>query len=125
MIQWFEQHRIFAVILTILIALEIFIFSSIQFEAGEGVIGTSKTAILYHFTVFFLFSFFLFISVKGKNKMGLNYLLITLIISFIYAILDEVHQLSVQGRFFSILDIFTNVMGILSSNILYLHVNKR
>jgi len=36
MIEWLEKHRIIAIILTLLIALEIFLFSSIQFGSGTG-----------------------------------------------------------------------------------------
>jgi len=63
--------------------------------------------------------------IKGNKKIKIRYLLIVLIISITYAILDEVHQLFVAFRDFSIKDILTNTSGIFSSTIIYLHMNKK
>jgi len=121
MIRWLEKNRGISFILTILIAIEIFYVSSIP-----GNIVTGKNIWIpraYHFIVFFLFSFFVFITIKGNKKIKSNYLLIVLIISISYAILDEIHQMFVPFRESSIKDILTNTIGIFSSIILYLYTN--
>jgi len=58
MIGWLEKKRYAAIILTLLIALEIFYFSSIPgtyYQIGKGLL---PIPIIYHLTVFFLFNFF-------------------------------------------------------------------
>lgn len=123
MIKWLEKNRIFPLIITILIAIEIFYFSS----RPGGTIGTGGnawTSIVYHFVIFFLFTFFLFISIKGNQKIKIKYISFVIIISIIYAILDEFHQLFVPLRSFSIKDILTDIAGILSSIILILIKNN-
>lgn len=124
MIELFEKKRIFPIIFTILIALEIFIFSSISGVPGTGpsIVGISE---LYHFIVFFLFSFFLFISIKGRSKINKNHLAIVIIFSMTYAILDEIHQFFVPLRFPGIDDILTDFAGIFLSTILYLKINNK
>lgn len=125
MIRWFEKKRIISFILTLLIAIEIFYFSSISgitgIETGRG----DWIPRIYHFTVFFLFSFFFFVTIKGTKKIKKKYLLIVLIISIIYAIFDEIHQIFVPFRYPSISDVLTNSLGIFSSLIIYLYTNKK
>ncbi len=123
MIKWLEKNKIVSLIITLLIATEIFYFSSLSFGAGNG--GISWIPILYHFTVFFLLGFFLFITIKGDKKIKIKYLIIVLIISIIYAISDEFHQLFVAFRSFSISDILTDTTGIFLSAIIHLYINKK
>ena len=125
MIKWLEKNKIISLIIVILIAVEIFYFSSLpgkEIGIGKGGIGISS---IYHFTVFFLFSFFLFVTIKGNKRIKIKHFLIVLIISLSYSILDEVHQLFVPFRDFSIKDILTNTLGIFSSIIIYSHINKK
>lgn len=125
MIKWLEKKRVISLIIVILIAVEIFYFSSLPGkEIGIGKKGIDISSI-YHFVVFFLFSFFFFVTIKGNKEIKIRYLLIVLIISITYAISDEVHQLFVPFRNFSIKDILTNTSGIFSSIIIYLHMNKK
>ncbi|MCK5149628.1 VanZ family protein [Candidatus Pacearchaeota archaeon] len=79
----------------------------------------------YHFIVFFLFSFFLFATINKNKKIKTKHLLIVLIISIAYAISDEIHQLFVTFRNFSIKDILTDTLGIFSSIIIYSHINQK
>ena len=49
---------------------------------------------------------------------------LTLIVSVLYGISDEVHQYFVPGRMFSLIDILTDLMGIIIGVILYRRIKK-
>jgi VanZ family protein len=116
MISWFEKHSSISWLITIIIAILIFYISSLSFTSGSG--GTSYNAIIYHILAFFSLTFFILIStIKGKN---LNYLLLAISISFLYAISDEIHQLFVPGRSGNLQDLFFDSIGILFAFIFYL-----
>ena len=124
MIEWFEKRRYFAVILAVLIAIEIFWFSSlpgIMSGFGEGV--NIKLSPIYHFTIFFLLNFFLIISwnVNQKSK----YIVYSIIFSLIYSIVDEVHQLFIPFRTSSTGDIFIDSAGIFFSTLVYIHFKNK
>jgi hypothetical protein len=116
------HNRIFTGIITIILAVEIFLFSTIKTTAGSG--SGLNLALIYHLGIFFMFSFFLYLTINHKNKSKTKYILLTLIISIIYAILDETHQLFVPGRVFSIKDILIDSLGSLSSIIILTKFNK-
>lgn len=118
-----ERKKIFSLVMTLLIAIEIFYFSSLSFgPSAKGVISFSS---IYHFVVFFLFSFFLFMTIKGSKKIKIKHLLIVLFTSLIYAVLDEFHQSFVLYRDASVRDILTDSAGIFFSLIIYLYINKK
>jgi len=118
MIKYLEKHRGFALIITLLIAIEIFYFSSISSFAEAPMKGINFS-IVYHLIVFFLFAFFLLITIKGESKFKVKHIFWTIIISLIYAISDEVHQVFVPGRFSSISDIMVDLVGILLAVLIY------
>jgi len=123
MIEWVEKNRYVAIILTILIAVEIFYFSSIPGgQSGTG--GGIRISFIYHFVVFFLFGFFLLISILGNKRIKMKYILIALSVAIIYAFLDEFHQIFVAFRNPSIQDVLTDTVGIFSSVILYLYSKR-
>lgn len=109
--------------MTILIAMEIFYFSSIP-GGGIGKGRIIGVATMYHFIAFFLFNFFLTISIKGSKKMKISYLIFPIIISIVYALLDEFHQIFVPFRTATIKDIFVDSLGILFSAIVYKYSKK-
>ncbi len=124
MIRWLEKNRYAAIILTALITIEIFYFSSLTF--GPSTTGEIPwLATIYHFVVFFLFNFFLLISIKGNKEIKIKYILIALIISIAYAFLDEFHQMFVPFREPAIRDVLTNTAGIFLSTIVYLFIDKK
>ena len=64
---------------------------------------------LAHFTEFFILGFLIYINLyQYTNK---NIILITIILCALYATSDEVHQLFVEGRYFSVLDIIIDTSG--------------
>lgn len=123
MINWLEKKRYAAIILTLLIALEIFYFSSISMTSSQ--VGIELIPIIYHLAVFFLFNFFLLISIKGNKKIKISYVILALGISIIYALSDEFHQIFVPFRNASIQDILIDTIGIFLSTIFILYFNKK
>jgi len=94
--------------MTVLIALEIFLFSNISTPIGEN-LGFSL-ATLYHFAVFFMFTFFLSLALINK-RLDNKKIWIILLISLAYALSDEFHQLFVPGRFSSLKDVIIDLIG--------------
>lgn len=107
---WIEKRRFVSFFMLVLIGIEIFYVSSIP-----GSTSGTKFAlipIIYHFSVFFLFSFFIFFFVKGKNKIMPGYAIFALFFSLIYAISDEFHQYFVPLRSPSLDDVLVDLIGI-------------
>jgi VanZ like family len=123
MLSYLEKNKIIPLIITIILAVEIFLVSNITGVAGTGKGFNFST--IYHFGIFFMFTFFLLISIKGKNKLDKKYLLVVILISIFYAITDEFHQLFVPGRFSSLTDILVDSIGSLSSLILFFFIDKK
>lgn len=124
MIKWLGENRKFSIIFFILIAIEIFLVSSVP-GGSVSTTGISGVSIAYHFITFFLLSFFLLISINGKEKIRIRYLLVAIPVLIIYSILDEVHQIFVPLRNSSLQDILIDGVGIFSSSLLYLNYKAR
>jgi len=123
MISWLERHNKISWSAAIIIALLIFYISSLTFGGGSGS-GSNVNAVIYHIFAFFFLAFFLSISLIKRKRTRLIFL--SIIISILYGISDEIHQLFVPGRHFALFDIFLNSVGILSASFLYmLHVRYR
>ena len=103
-----KKEKIFYIAMTVLIALEIFLFSNISTPIGEN-LGFSL-ATLYHFAVFFMFTFFLSLALINK-RLDNKKIWIILLISLAYALSDEFHQLFVPGRFSSLKDVIIDLIG--------------
>lgn len=122
MINFIEKHRYIALIFVLLIAIEIFYISSIQFASGGGE-SKINFALFYHAIVFFLFTFFLTALIKSTKKLKIKELLLIIGISLLYAASDEIHQLFVPGRVASIKDFLVDSFGIFLAILIY--PNKR
>ena len=103
-----KRERIFYIAMTVLIAAVIFFSSSIQptVSAKTGF----NLSLFYHFGVFFMFTFFLSLTLITKN-LDSKKILIIFLISFAYALSDELHQLFVPGRFCSLKDVLVDLIG--------------
>ena len=112
-----EKNNYIAWICSLTIAVFIFYMSSLtsqQIPRG----GSGASAYLYHVTVFFFLAFFLAAAlVKEKNK---KLLLLSVAISIIYALSDEIHQSFVTGRNSSLKDVFLDFIGISFASLVYL-----
>lgn len=114
MISLFEKSGL-SWIVTFTGAAGIFCISSLEFGGGASF---GLLSFIYHFSSFFCFSFFLFISsVKGKKNNFVFFFAIFL--AFMYAVLDELHQFFVPGRSSSFVDIGVDSLGILFSSMIY------
>jgi len=118
MIDWLEKKRVFPIIFLIIIILEIFSFSAMPATAKVG--GTNLTATIYHISIFFLFGFFLFLSIKGNKKLKFWQIFLVIIFIGIYAASDEFHQSFTPGRSCNIEDWLTDTSGALFSVFIYL-----
>lgn len=123
MIIWLEKHKGGSLILTILVAIEIFCFSSISGTSTGGV-GIPYAAIVYHFVVFFLFNFFL-LSTITRNNIKIKKLFTAITISTIYAILDELHQLYVPMRSARFPDFLIDFTGIIVSSLIFIYTKQK
>ncbi|MEK6914139.1 MAG: VanZ family protein [Nanoarchaeota archaeon] len=120
MIYIFEKNRGVSIIITLMISLIIFYVSSLSFTAGGG---KSSVAVIYHFTAFSYLSLFLLISLT-KGKLNKSLIILGIILVIIYGITDEIHQLFVSGRFFSIKDILTDSFGSIITGLAYMNYIK-
>jgi VanZ family protein len=118
--------RPFARYLLIAWALTILILSSIP-NIPTLKIHTARAEFridyLVHFCEYGFLTFVTFLSFAG-NKFKINYEKIVFItISLIlFAIIDELHQKLIPGRSYNIMDIMSNVAGILAGNLFSLIV---
>lgn len=115
MIKWFEKHNKVSFVITFIGAVAIFYISSLRLEGGPS---SEILSIIYHFSAFFCFSFFLFISSAQGKKNNLIFFFV-IIISLNYGILDELHQYFVPGRTCTFFDIGIDSLGILFASMIY------
>ena len=115
-IRWFEKNYNFSLIIAIIIAIMIFYVSSLSFPPETET--NPLKPYLYHFGIFLIFSFFLLLySIRDKHK---NFFILSIILSILYAILDELHQSFVPFRDASISDVLTDSFGISFAVLIYL-----
>ncbi|MCK5449317.1 VanZ family protein [Candidatus Pacearchaeota archaeon] len=115
MISWFEKQNLASWIVTVLIGIIIYYVSSLEFGGGYG--GSNLQAMIYHLGAFFFFGLFLMISsVRGKRKI---FFIFAILLSAIFAILDELHQYFVPGRYCSMGDVFLDSVGVVFAFLIY------
>ena len=125
MVSWFlnffEKNLVFSWLVTIIIAILNFYISSLTFAPGKG---GGYLSYIYHFTAFSYLTLFLLISLSGGKRSNLIFL--SVMLTIIYGIIDEIHQHFVPGRYSSFNDILINSLGILITSIAYVnYCNKR
>ena len=117
-----KLKKIPVIIFTILI----FILSSFRQKLplpGEGVSAPDYSMYIYHIGEFGLFTMLLMLGFYPQFKL---YFLIG--ISLLYGVLDEIHQFFVPTRYFDVVDILCNsigvVLGVIFCLIIYRNKNK-
>ena len=118
MISWLEKNRFVPLGITTFLFFVIFYVSSLSFS-GSNIGGpSSPLATIYHLSIFFLLAIFLFISCL-ERKWEFKKIIPSIVLVVIYAILDEVHQYFVPGRFCSFGDFFVDFIGIAFAFLIY------
>ncbi|MBS3086361.1 VanZ family protein [Candidatus Pacearchaeota archaeon] len=123
MIGYLEKNKRFSIIFMVLMAVEIFVISSIPGRDFPAV-GIDPS-LAYHLIVFFLFNFFLILSIIGKKNVKVKYLVLSIVFSIIYAVLDEIHQFFVPLRLPSVRDVLIDAAGVSLSTITYLYYKRK
>ncbi len=100
-------------------AIFIFYVSSIRFDY-DVVPRISFEAVLYHYSVFFILTCFLLLSLR-QNKTSASF---ALVLSFLYACFDEIHQFYVPGRSLDLFDLLIDFSGSLSALIFIILLKK-
>lgn len=118
-IKWLEANYWLSYLITLLLAILIFYISSKSFEKGAPLPEFPLKSLLYHLLIFFLFSFFLLISMAKGNKRKNLLIIGAIIIGVLYGVSDEFHQLFVPNRACTFEDILTDSIGVLSAGVLY------
>lgn len=95
-------------------AIFIFFFSNSSTPPTEKIIMGTTYPILNYFKHFVEYSLFSILLIRASSNSNFkNPFLSTIIISILYAITDEIHQIYIPERFFSYKDIFADTLGIL------------
>jgi len=120
-IEIFEKKKIISWVCLIATWITMFYFSSIP--GGSIGVGSIWPSIIYHFTIFAGFAFFLTAIIKQK-KIGKKEIFLVLVITLIFAILDEVHQIFVPIRSAGIQDVLTDLSGAIVAVFIYWLIKK-
>ncbi len=112
-----KKEESYALIIAFIIAIIIFIGSSIVFPSLQGIGGLNLKSTAYHFSIYFFLCAFFLLALSPKGNLSNN--IFVIILSFLYAVSDEIHQLFTSGRSFSYGDIFADLFGILLAALLY------
>ena len=140
---------IISIIIVILWLLVIFVFSSmnektshIQSQKVVQKIYTNKQTVennkiikknkydkkirkIAHVTEFAILNiFFINLIYQLKEKFKLKYLIISIILTFIYACTDEIHQICVQGRTSSVIDVLIDTTGAITTSLIIYIIYK-
>jgi len=117
MISWLERNHALSWISVLIIGGIIFYLSSKTFS-GPSSSGSNLLAITYHILAFFFFAFFLLTAlVRGRYR---RFSLLGVLLSILYGISDEIHQLFVPGRHGSLADVGYDTVGIAFAFLIYM-----
>jgi hypothetical protein len=115
-IEWFEKHKKISFAFLIVIIATMFYFSSIPGSTLS--FGSIWPSIIYHSGIFAGFAFFL-MALMTKKKINAKNIILTILISIIIAILDEIHQSFVPLRSPGLDDVALDLTGVILSISLY------
>jgi len=103
-------------LIVVVLGVYIFVISSLIFPVSDAS-GFDIKPIVYHIGVFFLFGFFLMVAlIKGERK---RFFVSAILLSVLYAVSDEVHQIFVPGRGASLGDVVLDGVGIVFAFMIY------
>jgi hypothetical protein len=117
-IKWFEKNKKISLIGLIITFCIMFYVSSIKGSSIKG--GSIWLSVGYHMTIFAVFAFFLFVFFS-KPKEEVKTITLAILMSLIFGILDEIHQIFVPFRSANLEDVIIDLTGaIISVSILTL-----
>lgn len=117
MIRWLEKKSFAAWVIVFLLAGIIFYVSSLSFEDYSSQKKSGVNAVIYHISIFFIFSFFLMLAlVRGRDK---RFFIVGILGAIGYGIIDEIHQYFVPGRASSLGDVFLDSVGVIFAFMIY------
>ena len=102
-------------------AIGLFILSSIP-DLSPPDLGFEPQDKAYHFVFYAAFAFFVARSFSNQSRwpnLRKEFLVYSIIFTFLYGISDEIHQYFVPGRLFSIFDIAANGLGAIAGSWIY------
>ena len=105
-----ELYRKISLILAVFIGIFIFYISSLS-SPPNPLPNSIYLPIIYHYSVFFIFTFLLLFAGKFNSE----FVFVILVVSFLYAGLDELHQFFVPGRDPSFQDFLLDSAGSFTS----------
>ncbi len=111
-----RARRIYLIFLTITILYAIMIFalsaSSKPPGSEEGKAAIPYFSHIAHTVLYFGFAFFVYHTLENyPDELAVNIYLLTFVITVLYGISDEIHQLFVPYRHFTFIDIFFDALG--------------
>jgi len=121
---FFENNKHYVLLLIILVAIQINFFSSLP---GSTIVGPDWAILptLYHFLIFFTLSFLILVYMGSHSKVTLHHIFFSVLISVIFAIVDELDQLFIPLRFAGIKDVLIDSAGILLSVFVYKYLKTK
>ena len=123
-LNFFENNKHYVILLIILVAIQINFFSSLPGSTPMGP-GWPIIPTLYHFFIFFTLSFLILVYVGSHRKVTLHQIFFSVLISVIFAIVDELDQLFIPLRFAGIKDVLVDSAGILLSVFVYKYLKTK
>ena len=120
-----KNKKILYLLPSLIYALLIFIVSGLE-NISIPDFGLNLSDKILHFLAYLLFGLTLYFSIRGyKSDISLIHQFILLLsIGSIYALSDEIHQYFVPGRTCDLLDLASDVLGIIVSFFIYKLIYK-
>ncbi len=121
-INFFEKNKKISFSFVLLTLIAMWYFSSLP-GTSFGPRTFNWLPIAYHFLIFFAFAFF-FLSFIIRKNIKIKYILITILVSLIVAVSDEIHQYFVPLRSSTIGDVLIDMSGVVLLVIIYFLIRK-
>jgi len=113
---YFSRHKKISFFGILITFITMWYFSSLP---GNSVsVPFSWMAIVYHFSIFSIFAFFVLSALAKKNSQKTEFIL-TILITIIFAVLDELHQSFVPFRNAGIQDVLVDTLGAFFSALIF------
>ena len=108
-------------------AVEVVTKDDVSDDKRNNIIKDSRFVVrkLAHFSLYFILGILSYLTISSYNISN-RVIVYSLLLCFLYACSDEIHQMFSDGRTFRILDIFIDTMGESISNFICLYfINRR